>query len=119
VRDGGPIAAIGRLREVATLVAELEDGGGEAGRWLLNLVAEYSSGARLGLRLDELAGLIPQPGHDNWWQIEDLQHRDELLRGVADRWFAAELSRRRQAAAIAKALRPYGTTAWRRDRAFL
>jgi hypothetical protein len=35
-----PPVAVGRLREVAARLAELRYGGGEAGRWLLNLVAE-------------------------------------------------------------------------------
>ena len=80
-----PPVAVGRLREVAARLAELRYGGGEAGRWLLNLVAEYSSGARLGLRLDEATGLIPKPGHSPWWVIEDREHRDELLRESAGR----------------------------------
>jgi len=88
-----PPVAVGRLREVAARLAELRYGGGEAGRWLLNLVAEYSSGARLGLRLDEATGLIPKPGHSPWWVIEDREHRDELLRESAESWIGSPCTR--------------------------
>src|SRR5271155_4207413 len=74
-----PVHAITRLREVVARLAELEDGGGEAGRWFVNVMIEYQSGAHLRLRLDEAAGLIPKPGHNWWWEAEKLQRRDEYL----------------------------------------
>jgi hypothetical protein len=107
-----------RLRAAAALVAGLEDGGGAAGAWFVDLVQQYDAGARHGCKLDELAGLIPRAGRDPWWEVEDRRRRDELLRDIAGRWFPGG-SRRRQARLIAEQLGRYEATAWRRDRLFL
>jgi len=112
-----PVHAITRLREVVARLAELEDGGGEAGRWFVNVMIEYQSGAHLRLRLDEAAGLIPKPGHNWWWEAEKLQRRDEYLREIARR-FCAPAGRRRLKDQIIEYLEKYEAGRWKRDKPF-
>lgn len=115
------VHAIARLRAHVAYLAELPDGGGETGGWLCGVVAEYEVGARLGVRLDELVGLLPGPGRESWHRIEDRAQRDAWLRDLAQEMFVDGPSLRRQPMAkeIARQLLRYETSAWRHDQQFL
>lgn len=102
--------AIRRLREVAAMLAERPDGGADVGRWFAGVLSEYLADAHRGARLDEIVGLVPQPGQRAWFTVEMAERRDELLRRLS-----ADGSSARQIAAL---LAQYETTGWRRDRPF-
>ena len=110
--------SIDRFRELAMLLVDLDNGGGDVGRWFANRLATYEAGARDGLSFDQAAGLVPKAGQDKWWQVEDRAERDRLLQVVARRWYATEPSRRQQAIKIATELRNYEASAWIRDRVY-
>jgi hypothetical protein len=114
LNDGGSLGAIGRLRAVVARLGELEDGGGEAGRWFAARVAIYDvAGGRIAA--DVAFGLAPGPGCEGWWRIEARSRRDALLCEIARRFYVDEPSERRQAELIARRLARFhsGARLWR------
>jgi hypothetical protein len=100
-----PTSAIDRLRAVAAREAAIGDPEGFAGA-----VAEYESGARLGLRLDEVLNLSVS----RWWATEALAQRDALVQQLAASFFTQEPS-----GVVASALARYAASIeWRNARAY-
>ncbi|HJU18591.1 MAG TPA: hypothetical protein VJ770_19235 [Stellaceae bacterium] len=112
-----PLFAIRQLRTVAARLSELPDQGGEDGTWFVARLAEYESGARHGMRFDELLGLIPGAGGETWWAAENRERRNALLQEIATRFFPGK-ALSCQAKEIAKERNEYERSAWRRHRTF-
>lgn len=110
----GSLVAIGRLRAVVARLAELEDGGGEAGRWFAERLGVYDA-ARGRVTADLAFGLAPAPGQEGWWTLEARSKRDALLCELGARFYSGEPSERCRADKIAKRLGQFasGARLWR------
>lgn len=106
------LVALGRLRRLADRLLEHED---EDAAWFKAALMVYEAGAGEEVTLDRALGLAPTPGQEGWWTIEARTRRDALLREIARRFYAGELSERRGAAKIASPLGQFagGARLWR------
>jgi hypothetical protein len=110
--------AIGRLRRLVELVAELPDAGGEVGQWLAAGVAAYVLGAAEGRELGDCLGLSPPQSRPGWWSIEARNRTDAKILEIDRLLFdgAPRPSVHYRAGAIAAALQKYAANAWPRAR---
>jgi hypothetical protein len=112
--DGGSVGAIARLRAVVARLGELEDGGGEAGRWFAEQLGVYDA-AGGQITADVAFGVAPAPGQEGWWTLEARSKRDALLCELAARFYSGEPSARHRSDKISKRLRQFaaGARLWR------
>lgn len=105
-----PNHPINRLRRIAARLAECGD---DEADWFSQSLAEYESGARLGLRLDEALGMSIGRGRTAWFETEANAQRDRIIREMAIRFFPNSTARE-----IAAAFRRYEGGEFRRHRGF-
>lgn len=108
-------SSIARLRVVAARFLEHDD---PDAAWFCAALQEYEAGAVHGLTLDQALGLRAGPGERPWWQTEALGRRNDILRGIAARYFPGR-SAKAAAEAITSAAQRYEAAGWRRHRAFM
>lgn len=76
-------AAISRLRQVATRLAELSAPGDGLAAWFAGALAQFEAGAPHGMTLAQAFGLERTAGERGWWTLERLELRDAQIRELA------------------------------------
>ena len=104
--DHPALAAVGRLRRLADVLATAEDADAQ---WAARAFVRYLA-APDQLELEQALGL--RSGRP-WWRIERHWARDALLREVAEGLAGKTHAK---ATTLQQSLRRYGASAWLRDR---
>jgi hypothetical protein len=108
------LAAIDRLQRIAAAARAGEPMEAADAGWLADGLGRYLTGAAVGVRLDDALSLAVPPGGEPWWSAQRRAARDDAIRRLAATFSGPPTSR---ALAAAEAIRRYGATGWRHDRA--
>jgi hypothetical protein len=90
-RGGAAEAAVTPINRLRLLRRSLEAGApvpAEIAQWAAEALRRYEKQAAAGLDLGRAFGLVPEPGQEAWWTIEERYWRDQQIQEYRQRFFA-------------------------------